>query len=278
MASRLSSVQNHEAERHPAHWVFHRFELLTLSTCTGTACIRECVIVYWVNNAFEKHCTHAHHCSVEVFRQMRPCSHEIAVQPLGGKSKWLPMNFGYHDALRTHPIVCKSILYFFSGRVKVTFRADLFRITITIWGCWAILLYPWVGTIRRDNVRVTDWEINRGGREKEKDGGSEREIERERGREREREKERERKIKKKKREREPERKREREREREKEREKSKYSSSHSRIYPKTECVTHCGKGIQRSYTVKLQLGQSIGRGETGCAEDDTHLCMMLSTL
>ena len=83
---------------------------------------------------------------------------------------------------------------------------------------------------------------------------------------------------------------EREREREKERErdelteKSKYSSSHSRIYPKTERVTHCGKGTHRSYNVKLQLGQSVGwgggggGGETDCAEDNTHLCMMLSTL
>ena len=70
----------------------------------------------------------------------------------------------------------------------------------------------------------------------------------------------------------------RERERERERQKSKYSPSHSRIYPKTERVTHCGKGTHRSYNVKLQLGQSVGWGETECAEDDTHLCMMLSTL
>ena len=47
-------------------------------------------------------------------------------------------------------------------------------------------------------------------------------------------------------------------EREREGKNSNYSSSHSRIYPKTERVTHCGKGTHRSYNVKLQLGQSVG--------------------
>ena len=62
-------------------------------------------------------------------------------------------------------------------------------------------------------------------------------IDRQRERDRQRKRKREREI-------------DRERERERER-KSKYSSSHSRIYPKTERVTHCGKGTHRSYNVKF---------------------------
>ena len=60
--------------------------------------------------------------------------------------------------------------------------------------------------------------------------------------------------------------REREREREKERDRN-YSSSHSRIYPKTERVAHCGMGTHRSYNVKLQLGQSVGWGGGGGGGD-----------
>ena len=56
-----------------------------------------------------------------------------------------------------------------------------------------------------------------------------------------------------------EKKRKRKTERERREEiKSNYSSSHSRIYPKTERVTYCRKGTHRSYNVKLQLGQSVG--------------------
>ena len=45
--------------------------------------------------------------------------------------------------------------------------------------------------------------------------------------------------------------------------KSNYSSSHSRIYPKRESVTHCRKGTHRSYNVKLQLRHSVGWGGGG---------------
>ena len=75
--------------------------------------------------------------------------------------------------------------------------------------------------------------------------------------------------------------REKEREKEREKNRSKYSSSHSRIYPKTERVTHTAGRVPNDPTTlscSCDNRSGGGGGGTDCAEDDTHLCMMLSTL
>ena len=61
--------------------------------------------------------------------RIRHSKREIATQPvilwilLGGKPKWLPLNFGFNDVMRTTPIMSIHTLSFAFGQYMETLRA-----------------------------------------------------------------------------------------------------------------------------------------------------------
>ena len=58
-------------------------------------------------------------CEYAIIHAILPPSPVILWIELGGKSKWLPLNFGYHDVMRTGPIIAillqiiSSFFFFF---------------------------------------------------------------------------------------------------------------------------------------------------------------------
>ena len=76
-------------------------------------------------------------CAYVIVHTILPPNSVISWIELGGKLKWLPLNFGYHDVLRTAPIV---VIMFHWQKTAMQIRKDDSDSVWSILGSKSLLL------------------------------------------------------------------------------------------------------------------------------------------